>query len=37
MNCTPDSRHSLKFGGAFLMAKFTIEEKMEAVKSYLRF
>jgi transposase len=35
MNCTPNFRHSLKFGGAFLMAKFTIEEKIKAVKRYL--
>ena len=35
MNCTPNFRHSLKFGGAFLLAKFTIEEKIQAVKRYL--
>jgi transposase len=35
MNCTPNFRHRLKFGGAFLMAKFTNEEKIKAVKRYL--
>ncbi|HEK9096880.1 TPA: transposase, partial [Pseudomonas aeruginosa] len=28
-------RHSLTFGGAFILAKFTIEEKIKAVKRYL--
>jgi hypothetical protein len=33
MNCTPNVRHHLTFGGAFLMAKFTVEEKLIAVPS----
>jgi transposase len=35
LNCTPNFRHRLKFGGAFLMAKTTIEEKIKAVERYL--
>jgi transposase-like protein len=35
LDCTPNVRHHLTFGGAFLLAKFTDEEKMKAVKRYL--
>jgi len=35
VKCTPNIRHSLTFGGAFLLAKFTIEDKIKAVKRYL--
>ncbi len=35
VKCTPNIRHSLTFGGAFILAKFTIEEKIKAVKRYL--
>jgi transposase len=35
VNCTPIVRHILTIGGAFLMAKFTAEEKIQAVKNYL--
>ena len=35
MNCTPIVRHNLTIGGAFFMAKFTAEEKIDAVKRYL--
>src|SRR4051812_27691954 len=35
MNCTPIVRHHLTFGGAFIMAKFSIEEKLRAVERYL--
>lgn len=36
MNCTPNFRHSLKLGGAFLLAKFKSEDKIRAVKRYLK-
>ncbi|HEU5140797.1 MAG TPA: transposase, partial [Bacillales bacterium] len=35
LNCTPIVRHQLTIGGAFLMAKYTPEEKLEAVHRYL--
>ena len=35
MNCTRIVRHHLTIGGAFLMAKFTVEEKINAVSRYL--
>lgn len=35
MNCTRNFRHSLKFGGAFLLVKVTKEEKIKSVKRYL--
>jgi transposase len=35
LNCTPIVRHHLTIGGAFLMAKFTVEEKSNAVKRYI--
>lgn len=34
MNCTSNFRHSLQFAGVFVLAKFTIEEKVKAVKRY---
>jgi hypothetical protein len=35
MYCTPIVRHHLTIGGPFLMAKITVEQKLNAVKSYL--
>lgn len=35
MNCTPIVRHNLSIGGVFLLAKFTNDEKIHAVKRYL--
>jgi transposase len=36
VNCTPIVRQHLTIGGAFLLAKFTAEEKIKAVKRYLK-
>ena len=35
MNCTPFVRHTSNIGGAFLLGKFTTEEKIKAVQRYL--
>jgi transposase len=35
VNCTPNFRHSLKFGGVFLLVKYSSEFKIQAVKTYL--
>lgn len=35
MNCTPIVRHLQTIGGAFLLAKYTPDEKLEAVQRYL--
>ena len=34
-NCTPIVRHKLTIGGVFFMAKFTFEDKLNAVRAYL--
>ena len=36
MNCTSIVRHLITIGGAFLMAKFTAIDRLNAVKQYLK-